>query len=139
MRRIHLLAIGHSYVLAINRATLREIAKNSTFDITVAAPSFFLGDLRPIVCEPEPPDSRLQLCQIKTRWTGEIHVFHYQQTALSRLFDTGGGDAIHIWEEPYILAGYQISRLAHRSGAPFCFRTAQSLSKSYPPPFRSFE
>jgi phosphatidyl-myo-inositol dimannoside synthase len=139
MRRINLLAIGHSYVLSVNRATLREIAKDPAFDITVAAPSFFRGDLRPIICEPEPKGSLLKVHQIKTRWTGKIHMFHYEQTALRRLLGPGQWDAIHIWEEPYILAGYQISRLAHRSAAPFCFRTAQSLSKSYPPPFRGFE
>jgi glycosyltransferase involved in cell wall biosynthesis len=45
---------------------------------------------------------------------------------------------VHAWEEPYILAGAQIAAAVPRS-ARFVFRTAQSLSKWYPPPFDCFE
>jgi len=43
------------------------------------------------------------------------------------------------WEEPYILAGYQIARALKDNPARFCFRTAQSYVKRYPPPFNYFE
>jgi glycosyltransferase involved in cell wall biosynthesis len=55
------------------------------------------------------------------------------------LIADGQFDGIHAWEEPYTFAGYQIARLAKKSGAQFCFRTAQSLNKNYPPPFNFFE
>ncbi len=139
MKPIRLLAIGHSYVLAVNRATLREVARDSSFDITVAAPSFFEGDLRPIHCELEPPGSPLKLVSIPARWTKRIHVFQYAALPLRRLILKHPFDGIHAWEEPYIFAGYQIARLAKRSGARFCFRSAQSLNKRYPPPFNFFE
>jgi len=139
MKPIRLLAIGHSYVLAVNRATLREVARDTSFDITVAAPSFFSGDLRPVHCEPEPPGSPLKLVSIPARWTGRIHVFHYAERALRDLIVKQPFDGIHAWEEPYIFAGYQIARLAKCSGARFCFRSAQSLNKRYPPPFNFFE
>ena len=139
MKPIRLLAIGHSYVLAVNRATLREVARDTSFDITVAAPTFFHGDLRPLNCEPEPPGSPLKLVSIPARWTSRIHVFQYSPKPLRDLILKHPFDGIHAWEEPYIFAGYQIARLARRSGARFCFRSAQSLSKRYPPPFNFFE
>jgi glycosyltransferase involved in cell wall biosynthesis len=139
MKPTRLLTIGHSYVLAVNRATVREVAQDPAFQITVAAPAFFHGDLRPIDCESEPPGSPLTLVPVPARFTSRIHVFQYSQKALRELILQKPFDAIHAWEEPYIYAGYQIARLAKRSGARFCFRTAQSLNKRYPPPFSFFE
>ena len=139
MKPTRLLTIGHSYVLAVNRATAREVARDSNFQITVGAPSFFRGDLRAIECEPEPAGSPLKLVRIPCRWTSRIHVFQYSAKALRALILDQPFDAIHAWEEPYIRAGYQIARLAKRSRARFCFRSAQSLNKRYPPPFSFFE
>lgn len=139
MKPIRLLTIGHSYALAVNRATVREVARDPAFQVTVAAPSFFYGDLRPVECEPEPAGSPLNLVAIPARWTSRIHLFQYSGKALRELILKNPFDAIHAWEEPYIVAGYQIARLAKRSGARFCFRTAQSLNKRYPPPFNFFE
>jgi len=139
MKPLRLLAIGHSYTLSVNRATAREVARDPSFEITVAAPSFFHGDLRPVVCEAEPAGSPLNLVTLPARWTSRIHLFQYSQTALRQLILKQPFDGIHAWEEPYVFAGYQIARLASRSGARFCFRTAQSLNKRYPPPFNFFE
>ncbi len=139
MKPIRLLTIGHSYTLAVNRATVREVARDPSFQITVAAPSFFHGDLRPIEFEPEPTGSPLNLAPLPARFTSRIHVFQYAGRALRELILKHPFDGIHAWEEPYIFAGYQIARLAKRSGARFCFRTAQSLNKHYPPPFNFFE
>src|SRR6185437_6311829 len=139
MRKLRILAIGHSYVLRVNRAIAREVATDPTFDVTIGAPSFFYGDLRPVECEPEPAGSPLKLVQIPARWTKRIHLFQYSGKSLRRLILEGRFDGIHAWEEPYIFAGYQIAKLAKRSGSAFCFRTAQSLNKAYPPPFSFFE
>lgn len=65
--------------------------------------------------------------------------FGYEPRELRRLLEDGHFDVIHAWEEPYTFAGYQIARAAERSAARFCFRTAQSLPKRYPPPFAHFE
>ena len=139
MRKLRILAIGHSYVLRVNRAIAREVARDPAFEVTIGAPRFFHGDLRPIECEPEPTDSPLKLVQIPAYWTKRIHVFRYSRKPLSRLILEGRFDGIHAWEEPYIFAGYQIARLAKRSRSPFCFQTDQNLSKPYPPPFSFFE
>src|SRR6266704_3140103 len=124
MKTIRLLTIGHSYVLSVNRATIREVARDSRFQVTVAAPQFFYGDLRPVQCEPEPADSPLKLVPIPARFTRCIHVFHYSGKPLRDLIVRNSFDGIHAWEEPYILAGYQIARLARKTRSRFCFRTA---------------
>ena len=43
--KIRVLTIGHSYVIALNRAIVREVARHPDFDVTVAALAFH-GDLR---------------------------------------------------------------------------------------------
>lgn len=74
-RPLRVLTIGHSYVVGLNRAVQREVARNSTFDISVAGPSFFHGDLRPVTLDPEPPGSPLKLVALEARRTRMVHVF----------------------------------------------------------------
>jgi phosphatidyl-myo-inositol dimannoside synthase len=138
-RRLRILTIGHSYCVALNRALIREVALDPDFDVTVAAPSFFHGDLRPIVLEPEPPASPLRLVPLDTRLSRFIHIFRYDGSALRSLIREGEFDVVHAWEEPYVYAGYQIAKALKKSSARFCFRTAQSYVKRYPPPFNYFE
>jgi glycosyltransferase involved in cell wall biosynthesis len=138
MSRLRILTIGHSYCVAMNRALVREIARDPGFEITVAAPSFFQGDLRPIVIEPEPAGSPLRVIPIRTRLSRFIHFFSYDGAALTALVREGF-DLVHAWEEPYVFAGYQIARSLKDNSERFCFRTAQSYVKRYPPPFNYFE
>lgn len=136
---MRILTIGHSYCVALNRGIVREVARDPEFDVTVAAPSFVHGDLRPIFIEPEPPGSPLRLIPLNSRLSRLIHIFHYEEKALRALLRNHPFDLVHAWEEPYILAGYQIAHALKHSSARFCFRTAQSYIKSYPPPFAYFE
>jgi glycosyltransferase involved in cell wall biosynthesis len=133
------LAIGHSYTIAMNRSIVREVARDPAFHVTVAAPRFFHGDLRPVTFDAEPPDSLLTAALLDASATRFIHIFRYDDTSLRALIRQGNFDVIHAWEEPYVYAGYQIARAAAEVPARFCFRTAQSLIKWYPPPFDFFE
>ena len=136
---LKVLTIGHSYVVAVNRATARHIAKDPAFDITVAAPRVVKDELRTIEIEPEPEGSQIQLVAIDAYVTHIIQLFAYRPSQIRRLLDDGGFDLVHIWEEPYVLAGFQLSRAVHRRKIPFCLRTAQNIIKHYPYPFRYFE
>jgi glycosyltransferase involved in cell wall biosynthesis len=137
--RLRVLTIGHSYCVALNRALVREVASGTDFEITVAAPSFFYGDLRPIVLEAEPTGSPLRVVPVDTRLSRFIHIFSYDGAKLGALIREGQFDLVHAWEEPYVFAGYQIAKVLKNSPAKFCFRTAQSYVKRYPPPFNHFE
>ena len=136
---LRILTIGHSHIVALNRAMWRELAQDSNFNITVAAPRTFQGDLRPLTCDPEPAGSPLHVVPLDAKWTGRIHFFRYHDKQLRQLMREGDFDIVHAWEEPYIYAGYQIARALHDSPARFVFRTAQNLVKRYPPPFSYFE
>jgi glycosyltransferase involved in cell wall biosynthesis len=139
LSRLKILTVGHSYVVALNRALVRKVAQDAEFEITVAAPSYFRGDLRPIVLEPEPPGSPLRVVPLDTKFSRFVHIFSYDGRALEALIRDGHFDVVHAWEEPYVFAGYQIARALKNSSARFCFRTAQSYVKHYPPPFGHFE
>jgi phosphatidyl-myo-inositol dimannoside synthase len=136
---LRVLSIGHSYVLAVNRAFLRELAADPDFRVTVAAPQFFRGDLRPLAVEPEPPGSPLELVALPAHWTRFIHCFGYDRAALTRLVRAGGFDVVHAWQEPYIRAGAQIARAVGPTAARFSFRTAQNYPKWYPLPFSRYD
>ncbi len=140
MKPLRILTIGHSHIVAMNRAMWRELAQQDpSFNITVAAPRTFKGDLRPLTIDPEPPGSLLNVVPLDAAWTGRIHVFRYDNRQLRRLMREGDFDVVHAWEEPYIYAGYQIARSLRGVGSRFVFRTAQNLVKRYPPPFNYFE
>ena len=138
-RTLKVLTIGHSYVVGLNRSTVRHIAKDPTFDITVAAPRVFRDELRTVEIEPEPEDSQIRLVPIDAYLTRTMQLFTYSRSQIQRLLDDGDFDLVHIWEEPYVFAGFQLSREVHRRKIPFCFRTAQNIIKHYPYPFRYFE
>jgi glycosyltransferase involved in cell wall biosynthesis len=57
------------------------------------------------------------------------------------LFDLIRGedwDVVHAWEEPFIMAGWQIARAVRRPEV-LVFSTFQNLPKRYPPPFSQME
>ncbi len=137
--RIRVLTIGHSYVVAENRALIREVARDSQLEVTVAAPFAFRSGLGRIALQPEPPDSSLELKALPARLTQWTQVFAYDARGLRNLVADGNFDVVHAWEEPYIYAGYQIARAMAKSNAAFCFRTAQNIDKRYPFPFSHFE
>ena len=139
MKRLSLLTVGHSYVLAGNRSVMRKVAEDDNFNVTVCAPRSFKGDFGDVECEPEPSGSRLKVVPVSTYWTEHIHIFRYSAKELLALMKKYRFDAIHAWEEPYILAGYQIARLARKTKTPFSFWTFQNINKRLPPPFNYFE
>jgi glycosyltransferase involved in cell wall biosynthesis len=135
--RIRLVAVGHSYVVGMNRSILRHLASRENFDVTVIAPERFPSELGTIECEKEPADSPLEVLPVRINRGRWIYVFGYEAASLTSRFRRDV-DIVYAWEEPYIYAGYQIARLvpAH---VVYAFRTAQSLPKRYPPPFDYFE
>jgi glycosyltransferase involved in cell wall biosynthesis len=137
--RIRVLAIGHSYVVAENRAVNREVARDPQLEVTVAAPIAFRSGLGPIELQPEPPDSNLELQALAARFTQWPQIFAYDRRALTTLIEKGAFDVVDVWEEPYIYACYQIVRAMAKSDAAFCFRTFQNIDKHYPYPFSHFE
>jgi glycosyltransferase involved in cell wall biosynthesis len=134
-----LLTLGHSYVVSLNRRLAHEMATagRGRWEVTCAAPRYFHGanDLAPIAIEPTPDDA-YRLHAVGAHLTSEVHVFSYGLELRSLLRQPW--DLVHAWEEPYILAGWEVSRWI-RAGNKLVYRTAQSNPKVYPPPFSWFE
>jgi len=136
-RRRRLLTIGHSYCVALNRRLAHEMARVGAdrWEVTAVAPDFFHGDLRDIPLEAI-PDEACRLEPVPARLSRRIHFFFYGARLASIMRE--GWDVVHCWEEPYIVAGGQIARLAPPSAA-LVYWTGQTIAKRYPPPFATIE
>lgn len=139
MKPLRVLTIGHSYVVRVNRGIAAAVARRPGIELTVAAPAFFHGDLRPLALERDDEPAGYDLRPVRARLTRFIQLFGYSERELFRLVRSGNFDVVHAWEEPYIFAGHQIARAVGPTRARFCFRTAQNIVKRYPPPFSLFE
>jgi glycosyltransferase involved in cell wall biosynthesis len=129
------LSIGHSYCVALNRRLPSEIACVAGWEVTVAAPRFFHGDLRPIALE-RALDESCGVEPVDTYFSRHIHLMLYGRRLRQLL--QGRWDLIHSWEEPYIAAGGQVAWLAP-PGVPLVYATFQNISKTYPPLFNWIE
>jgi glycosyltransferase involved in cell wall biosynthesis len=132
-----LLAIGHSYCVALNRRLPNEMARvgSCEWSVTAVAPKFFYGDLGPIRTEARAEEISA-LVTVPALFSRHIHFFTYGRKLAELLRQSW--DVIHCWEEPYILAGGQVALLTpYRT--PLVFWTAQSTPKHYPPPFSIIE
>jgi glycosyltransferase involved in cell wall biosynthesis len=138
-KKIELLSIGHSYVVALNRSLMRELNKSDRVQVTVGAPKFFAGDLRPIVLEEEPAGSELKVVGLDCTLTSSIHLFWYKSQELKRLLKLKKWNYGYIWEEPYILSGFQLAQAMKEANVPYSLFTNQNIFKKYPWPFSYFE
>jgi glycosyltransferase involved in cell wall biosynthesis len=131
-----LLTIGHSYVVAQNRRLAHEmaVAGRGAWEVTAAAPRALHGDLGPITLEPIAGEA-CRLVPLHVRLDRLPHLRSYR--GLEPLL-AEPWDVVHCWEEPYVLAAWQIARAA-APRARFVCATFQNLPKAYPPPFNWIE
>ncbi len=134
---LRLLTVAHSYVVGQNRRLAHEFARagEGRWEVTCAAPRSFCGDLSPLRLAPEPGEA-CAVVPVTAHLSARIHAFFYGASVRKLL--TQSWDVIHVWEEPYILAGAQLAAWAQRR-AKYVFWTAQNVAKRYPPPFSWFE
>jgi glycosyltransferase involved in cell wall biosynthesis len=124
-----LLSISHSYVVGVNRALPNAIG-DLGWDVTVVAPPFFRGDLRPITLERESHEAS-ELQPVPMIASRRPHVMAWSPQ-LGDILDSDW-DVVHVWEEPYVLAGAQVARWRRRGA--LVYATFQNIAKRYPPPF----
>jgi glycosyltransferase involved in cell wall biosynthesis len=137
-----LLTIGHSYCVRRNRelaealnAVGREGEQGAAWDVTVAAPLTFPGDLGPIVTKRDATE-RANLRLLPVRAARRIHVMSYGRGLRDLLAEPW--DVVHCWEEPYVLSAAQIARACGPRPA-LVFASFQNIPKRYPPPFNAIE
>jgi glycosyltransferase involved in cell wall biosynthesis len=137
MRRRRLLTISHSYVVALNRRLAAELARagSGQWEVTALAPERFRGELRDIKLEAAGGELNA-LRSLPAYFTRSPHLFLYGPSLAAML--RAGWDCVHMWEEPYVLAGAEIAAWTPRD-TPLVFATYQNIRKRYPPPFSHFE
>jgi glycosyltransferase involved in cell wall biosynthesis len=131
-----LLSIGHSYVVGQNRRLAHEmaVAGAGEWEVTAVAPAWLAGDLREIALEPLEGE-RCRVLPLAMRLGRLPHVRHYRRL---RAVMQERWDVVHCWEEPYVVAGWQVARYAP-PGAKLVVATFQNISKRYPPPLSWME
>lgn len=136
-RSRRLITLSHSYVVGLNRRLANEMARvgAGTWDVTTVSPRFFHGDLSPLALRLE-PDEPVRTEAVRAFFSRSLHAFLYGPEVRAHL--AGGADLVHVWEEPYVLAGLETALLTPRR-VPLVFCTAQNLTKRYPPPFAQAE
>ncbi len=137
MRPLRLLTLGHSYAVALNRRLPHEIARVSggRWEVTAVAPRFVRSELRDVALEVNTNES-CQLEPVDMYGTKYLHVMAYEFRLREIL--RRGWDLVHIYQEPYIVAGWQTAYWTP-DHTPFVFFTAQNLTKRYPQPFSWME
>lgn len=133
MTRLRLLTIGRSYTVGMNRRLAHALAEvgGATWDVTCVAPRSLPGDYGPLRFATESGEP-CRVYDLPVLWAGRPHTLGYRDLPPLLAFDL-----VHAWEEPFVLAGWQIGRASR--GVPFVFTTCQNLGKWYPPPFSWFE
>jgi phosphatidyl-myo-inositol dimannoside synthase len=135
-KTIRLLSLGHSYTTGANRALPRAMAQltRGRWQVECVTPEYFAcrGDLRAVSFAAEPEDN-LPVRAIRAYNTWQVHSFTYGWSLRGIL--NHGWDLVHAWQEPYVFAGAQIA-LWTPASTRLVFRSAQSLDKHYPLPWK---
>jgi len=140
--RKRLLTVGHSFVRRANRLLPEAIkrASNGEWDVSVAAPSYYEGNPRFGDLTPESlvvgGDETVDVVGVPVMLSRRVHVALYGP-ALRGVMQSGF-DAVHCWEEPFVLSCSQMARWAPRT-AVLTVQTWQNIDKKYPPPFNWLE
>jgi glycosyltransferase involved in cell wall biosynthesis len=137
VRPLRLLTVGHSYVVALNRRLPNEIARvtGGRWQVSAVAPEYVRAELRDIAVEHDAKElCRLEVVGLYA--TRHLHVMAFGLRLREILRQ--GWDMVHIYQEPYIVAGWQTAWWTPKS-TPLVFFTAQNISKKYPPPFSAME
>jgi glycosyltransferase involved in cell wall biosynthesis len=136
-RPLRLLTIGHSYVVALNRRLPHEIARlaGGRWEVTAVAPRFVRSELRDIGLEAASNEA-CQLEAVSMYATQRLHVMAFDLRL--RGIMRRGWDMVHIFQDPYIFAGWQPAYWTPQN-VPFVFFTNQNITKKYPPPFSWME
>ena len=135
--RRRLLTVGHSYVIGVNRRLADEMARAGAgaWDVTCVAPQRYYADLGWAAFERAPGESCHSL-GVSAYGTRMPHVFAYGPDLRSLLRERW--DVVYAWEEPYVVAGYQISTWSPPESV-FTISTLQNIRKRFPPPFSWLE
>ena len=132
---VRVLMLSKACVTGIYQRKLVEIAHGGV-DLVVAVPPYWRDERGRLPLERAHTEG-YELRVTPMVANGSFHTHFYPR--LRRLVSEVQPDLLHIDEEPYNLATWRATRIAHSLDIPSLFFTWQNLDRRYPPPFCWFE
>ncbi len=128
--------ISKALVVGIYQRKLEELASLPGIELVAVVPPAW-GDRRGAVQLERGCPRNYELIVTPLRFNGQYHLHYYP--GIDRLLRGLKPDVLHMDEEPYNLATWQVLRAGARLGARSLFFTWQNLPRGYPWPFVHFE
>jgi glycosyltransferase involved in cell wall biosynthesis len=137
---MRILYANHSCVLRVNQERLHALARCPGLEVGLLVPSRWHDrdtNNRYAFEPPRAADFAVFVRDAFLVWHPAL--FAYRWRAVARVLDAFRPDLVHIEQEPYSIAGWQIARAARARGVRIVLTTYQNLDKRYPLPFRLME
>jgi len=139
MKKISVLAISHSCLVAENNKQWDHLAMDGRFEVKLLVPPRFRAALRDHRIE-KTYDPNYEITPART-WLSQNRYsnhLHFYVEKIRRLLHDGPPDIVFVQEEPWSLVAQQAVLLRDRASR-FVFYTAQNQCKRYPFPFNLFQ
>jgi glycosyltransferase involved in cell wall biosynthesis len=134
---MRVLMISKALVAGTSQRKLEELAKCPEVELTLVTPPYWQSDdgSKQILERLYTDGYRMIVTDMALN--GNFHLHYYPK--LGRILREVRPEVVHIDEEPYNFATFQVMRLAQQQKACALFFTWQNLCRRYPPPFRQIE
>lgn len=131
--RRRVLMVSKALIVGIYQRKLQDIARHRDIELICVVPPSWRDERGEMPLE-RVPAADYQLRVLPLRFNGNFHLHHY--AGLGHLVRELRPDIVHIDEEPYNAATWQMLYHAKRVGARTLFFSWQNIYRVYPPPFR---
>jgi glycosyltransferase involved in cell wall biosynthesis len=133
---LRVLMISKACIVGAYQKKLEELARFPDVELTVVVPPCWRDERGVMHLEREHTQG-YELLVERMALNGHFHLHFY--LGLAKHFKRIKPHIVHIDEEPYNVATWQIMRLAKAHGAKAVFFTWQNIHRRYPPPFGLIE
>ena len=134
---MRVLMISKTFVASTSQRKLEELAKFNDIELTLMTPAYWKSDdgskqvLEPLYT------NGYRMIVTPMIFNGHFHIYYYPY--LKKIMHKVQPEILHIDEEPYNFATFQVMRLAQQKRIPALFVAWQNIYRDYPPPFRQIE
>jgi glycosyltransferase involved in cell wall biosynthesis len=136
---LHLLAVSHPCITAINQDFFAHVEAETGWRVTIVLPQRWRTEYGKHVKPARWPRFQGRLLPLPVRLAGSIPL-HFYTARLGRIFERVRPDVIYAHNEPYAAATFEAFRASRGLGdVPLGFYSAQNLLKRYPWPVSAWE
>lgn len=137
-RKISVVAVSHSCLVAENHKVWQRLATDNEFQLTVLVPRRFRAILRDHQLEKtHDPNYRIEPARTFLSGNRFSNHLHFYREKIGQILHDGPPDIVFVQEEPWSFSMRQVA-LLRDSRSRVLFWTAQNKVKRYPFPFNVF-